>query len=258
MYSNQTFSPCSCTLEWRRPIQAYSYLGRSTGGFPAHISVTSFKSLFSKSCWIILFLNSQINRAISTCISTAASVLTEINTSACLPGMQEGKFPSPKALTNTHLLCSVSDTWGQAKPCCDCHSSAVAMYNALYIVHNRPYTCPKLTQRGCVTDPKPGIGLCWGKGIPSALLLPGQKDRIQMLYGEESPFATFLIVNQYLSCTHSRKVSILGDTSALYAIAYCLNIQHSETTYLLSLSKQSKMEHAVMQLKEQPEAYQRD
>lgn len=65
------------------------------------------------------------------------------------------------------------------------------------------------------------------------------------------------MVNQYLYYTHSRNAITLDDLSALYTIAYYLNIQHPGTSYLLGLSKQPKMEHAVTQLKEQPAAYQR-
>lgn len=47
---DQIFCPFICILEWRRHSQAYNYMGRSTGGFPAHMPVTFIKSLFSNSC----------------------------------------------------------------------------------------------------------------------------------------------------------------------------------------------------------------
>lgn len=81
-------------------------------------------------------------------MSTAASVLPEINTSAYLPGIQEGEFPSPKVLTNTHFLRSMPNTWGQTEPCREWHSSAVAWLSyALYI---KDPTFPTQSLVGCV------------------------------------------------------------------------------------------------------------
>lgn len=107
---------------------------RCTGGLPSHISVTFIKSLFSSNCWIILFLNSQINHATSTHISTAASVSPEINTSACLPGMQEGKFPSPKA-SQTHTCFAVCQTPGNRQSP-GMNNIAVLLHGLLHVPHS--------------------------------------------------------------------------------------------------------------------------
>lgn len=145
----QIFSPASPILRHWKTFKVFQLIFQKA----------SYKSLYFNGCWMILFLNSKPGHATSTHMSAASSVLTGMNASACLPGIEEGRFPSPKALTDAHLPCSLSNTQGQTQPQCDeWDNNAVAWLPHMSYLTDLTY--PTQSHVGCVTGPKSGMGLC--------------------------------------------------------------------------------------------------
>lgn len=158
---------CSRPNLW--PIELHSNMEEIHSGLNLHgeghsrFSNSYFRKLLTKVYTLMAaewfyFLNSKTGHATSTHMSAGSSVLTGMNASACLPGIGEGGFPSPKALTDAHLPCSLSNTQGQTQPQCEWDNNAVAWLPHMSYITDLTY--PTQSHVGCVTGPKSGMGLC--------------------------------------------------------------------------------------------------